>query len=259
MSRASKKLPLHGWYVISLRPLNQHGGVRRVAASFGARVFAVSSLRLQAIAAGTQLREALRCSRVIVSSPAAARFAQAQIALTQRRGQAWLAVGAGTAAALHRCGIARVQAPERGMDSEGLLAMDELRDVRGEKIGLITAPGGRGLLASTLQARGATLALAEVYRRQPLLPSAARLRALDELPAKTALLITSSEAFSGLWQALGAAARARLLRHPCVVPSERLAAQALALGFSPVVRAGDARPASMLGALAAHVGEPGFR
>jgi len=253
MPRASKKFPLGGWYVISTRPLNQHAGVRRSAAKLGAVTFALSTVKLQPLEAKAQLRQALRCPRVLVTSPAAAQFANAQMALAQRAGQHWFALGIGSAAVLRRCGIARVTVPESGSDSEALLANAEFRDVRGQRIGLLTAPGGRGLLASQLQARGATLVVAEVYRRQAQPISAARLRALDALPANTAVLITSSEAFSLLWQALDAAARTRLLLRPCVVSSERLSAQAYALGFSWVLRAATARPADLLAALALHV------
>lgn len=259
MPRASKKFPLAGWYVISTRPLNQHAGVRRSAAKLGASTFALSTVKLQPLEAKAQLRQALRCPRVLVTSPAAARLANAQIALAPRTGQRWFALGAGSAAVLRRCGIARVSVPESGSDSEALLANGEFRDVRGDRIGLITAPGGRGLLADQLQARGASVVVAEVYRRQEQAISAARLRALDALPATTAVLITSSEAFSLLWHALDDAARARLLGRPCVVSSERLSAQARALGFSRVLRAATARPADLLAALALHVAESGLR
>lgn len=259
MPRASKKLPLDGWYVISTRPLGQHGGVRRSAAKFGAATFALSTLRLQSMDAKPALRQALRCPRVVVTSPAAARFANAQVALASTPGQCWFALGAGSAAVLQRCGVNPVLVPEHGADSESLLALDQLHQIRGEQIGLITAPGGRGLLESELQARGATVIIAEVYRRQAQRPSAARLRALDALPASTALLITSGEAFSLLWQALDDAARARLLLRPCIVASERLATQSLLLGFPTVLRARDARPASLLAALADHVDARRFR
>jgi len=259
MPRASKKFPLGGWYVISTRPLNQHAGVRRSAAKLGAATFAVSTVKLLPIEAGAQLRQALRCPRVVVTSPAAARFAGAQIALAPRAGQCWFALGPGSAAMLRRCGVERVFLPDLGSDSEALLALEEFRHVRGERIGLITAPGGRGLLASQLQARGASVVVAEVYRRQPQPISAARVRALDALPAKTALLITSGEALSLLWQGLDAAARERLLQRPCVASSERLCAQARALGFPLVLRAADARPASLVAALALHVAQGSFR
>ena len=259
MPHASRKLPLAGWYVISIRPLNQHGGVRRSAAKLGARTFALSTLQLQPLDATPALRQALDCPRVLVTSPAAASLANAQIALVSRPGQRWFALGDGSAAVLRRSGIERVRLPEHGSDSEALLAHEELQQVRDESIGLITAPGGRGLLASELRARGARIVVAEVYRRQALRLADARLRALDRLPDSSALLMTSGESFALLWQALDDAARTRLLRRPCVVASARLEAEARALGFSLVLRAGDARPASLLATLADHVAAGCFR
>ena len=182
MPRASQKLPLDGWYVISLRPLKQHGGVRRSAGKVGASVFALSTLRLQPLATDGALREALRCPRVIVTSPAAARFAGAGRPLASQRGQQWFALGAGTAAALRRQGITQVSLPESGADSEALLAHPALAVVAGQRIGLLTAPGGRGLIAPELAARGATVVVAELYARQAIAPLPARLRALSSPP-----------------------------------------------------------------------------
>ena len=54
------------------------------------------------------------------------------------------------------------------MDSEGLLALPVLADVHGLRIGLVTAPGGRGLIAAQLQAAGATIERADVYQRRLL-------------------------------------------------------------------------------------------
>ena len=257
-SRAPR-LPLSGWYVISTRPLHQHGGVRAAAARSGARVFALSTLKLQPLAAGPALRAALNCSRVIVSSPAAVRMAQAQQALSARRDQHWFALGAGSAAALHRAGIATVHTPENGSDSEALLSLPDLKSLRGERVGLITAPGGRGLIERRLLARGAQVCKAEVYRREALPVAPSRLRALLDLPPETALLMTSAEAFAPLWDALPPAARKRLLARPCVVASERLHEQARSLGFRRVLRAPDAGPASLLAALAEHVKRARFR
>lgn len=259
MSRASSKLSLRGWYVISTRPLGQHGGVRRSAASLGASVFALSTLRLQAMDARQSLPGVLRCPNIIVTSPAAVRFAQSQVALSTARESQWLAVGAGTAAALHRAGIAAVMTPVSRTDSEGLLALPPLQQIAGQHVGLITAPGGRGLLSSELTGRGARVEMAEVYRREPMAISPARLRSLDRLPESSALLLTSEEGFSPLWQALDAESRAALISRPCVVPGERLAALARALGFRRVLSAVNARPPQMLEALGKHVEAACFR
>lgn len=259
MPRARHSLPLQGWYVISLRPLGQHGALRRRASALGARTFALSSLRLQALPAGDALAEALRCPRVVFTSPAAVRFAQAQRPLRARAGQDFFAPGAGTAAALARAGIERVRHPLRGASAEALLDDPRLQSLAGARVGLVTAPGGRDLLAASLRERGAQLAVAMVYRREAIAPPPARLRALAALPARSALMVSSAEALQALWQVLDEDARRRLCRRPCVASSERLAARARALGFAAPLRAVDARPEHLLAALSAHVADARIR
>lgn len=257
MTSSRSATRLAGWYVISLRPLGQHDGVRRAAARAGARTFAVSTLTLQALDAGASLRLALAGSRVVVTSPAAARFAAAQQPLPRRRGQRWLAVGQGTARALQRAGVNGVETPTLSEDSPALLALPALRTIAGDTIGLITAPGGRGLLAASLRARGARVTVAEVYRRQPRALPPARLAALAALPKTSALLVSSGEAFTTLWTGLPEAARNRLRRRPAVASSPRLVGLLREHGFARVMCAGGARPALMVQALATRVAADG--
>lgn len=259
MSRARPALPLAEWYVVSLRPTGLHAGIRRAATKQGARTFALSTLAIEPLAAGMALKQALACPIVIVTSPVAARLAGAQAALKQRPGQRWFAVGPGTAAALKRQGIRDVLIPEQRADSDALLALPALAMRKGQEIGLITAPGGRGSLAKELTTRGATVRLAEVYRRAPLTPARHRLRALAALPENSALLVSSGEALASLWRSLSKPERVRLAARPCVTSSERLAAQAQALGFATLRIAASARPTDMVATLAAHAGSRRFR
>ena len=252
MPRTPPSLPLSGWYVISLRPLGQHGALRRGAAKLGARTFALSTLRLQAQAAGEALADALHCPRVIATSPAAVRFAHAQRRLHARAGQQWFAPGAGTGAALRRAGIDYVHYPVGEAGADALLDDALLQSLRGARIGVLTAPGGRDRLQEELRARGAKLSVAEVYRREPAPPAPERLRKLARLPARSALMLSSGEALNVLWEALDADGRARLCRRSCVASSARLEAQARRLGFTALVRAASARPEQLLDALATH-------
>jgi uroporphyrinogen-III synthase len=261
MPRTASRPILSGWYVLSLRPLREHGPVRRAAARLGARCVALSTQALEPVPAGRALAAALACRQVLVTSPAAVRAAATQAGWRPRRNQDWFALGAASARALVCAGVAaaRVHLPVGGHDSEGLLARAELQDVRGQAVGLLTAPGGRGLLARTLAGRGAALRIAEVYRRLPRPPAPARLRALSSLDDRGALLFTSDDALAPLWQALPAAERTRWQARPCVVASDRLAARARALGFHAILRAAGPAPAQLLEALAAHVRAQRFR
>ena len=150
--------------MISLRPVAAHAALRRAAAAHGARLLALSPWKLvgrdDAITRAT-LAEALSATRVIVTSPAAARAANALSPLHTHADATWLAVGAGTALALRRAGIQQAASPAR-MDSEGLLALPALQHVSGMTIGVLTAPGGRDRIVPTLQARGAHVIRADV-------------------------------------------------------------------------------------------------
>ena len=241
--------PLAGWYVISLRPSGAHGGVRRAAATLGARTFALSTLRLVALPAAAARRRALACAWAIATSPAAVRFAFAAPVPKRPRGQRWFAPGEGTATALRRRGIADVATPREGQDADALLAHPDLQSLAGRVIGLLTAPGGRDVLAATLARRGARVERADVYRRDAITPSASRLRALARLPARTALLVSSAEAFAGLWAALDDSGRAALVRRPAIAGSERLAALLRGHGFERVTIAAGARPRALVTAL----------
>jgi uroporphyrinogen-III synthase len=80
MHAATSPQPLAGWYVISLRPSGQHAGLRRAAAARGAKLLALSPLRIEARddAAGIEaLRAALAAEAVVFTSPNAVRAAQA--------------------------------------------------------------------------------------------------------------------------------------------------------------------------------------
>ena len=244
---------LDGWYVISLRPLGQHAGLRRAAAVHGARLLALSPLRVEAradAATVAALRAALAADVVVFTSTNAVHAAAALRPLRARRGQAWLAVGAGTAIALRRAGIADAAAPTR-MDSEGLLALPALQHARGRTIGLVTAPGGRDRLAPALRARGALVQRADVYVRNAIAPSPRALARLRMLDTPLLLALSSAEALESLLAAVPDDIRAILQRARVLAASERLASLARARGFDDIALAASARPRDLLSAACA--------
>ncbi|NLW96529.1 uroporphyrinogen-III synthase [Luteimonas wenzhouensis] len=243
---------LRACYVISLRPVGQHASMRRAAAAHGARVLALSPWRIRArgdAATRAALRDALAADIVLFTSPAAVHAAAGLRRLRARPGQAWLAVGEGTARALRRAGVSGVLAPTR-MDSEGVLALPALASLRGRQVALVTAPGGRGLIAPTLAARGAQVLRADVYERVPAAPAPQALARLRGLRAPLFLALGSGEALQRLLEVLPADLGPRLRRARVLAASDRLAAIARAAGFDDVVVAADARPRSLLAAAA---------
>lgn len=248
--RAMSTPALAGSYVISLRPRGQHEPLRRAAARCGARVLALSPLRIafrDDEATRACLREALAAPVVVFTSPNAVAGALRLQPLRQRRGQRWIAVGEGTAAALRHAGVREVAVPPR-MDSEGLLALPDLREVSGLDVGLVTAPGGRGRIAVVLAERGARVLRADVYARLPTAPGATGLARLRALRARPWLALSSGEALEAVLAALPADASARLRRARVLAASERLAVLAREHGFADVAVARSARPADLLAA-----------
>jgi uroporphyrinogen-III synthase len=154
--------------------------------------------------------------------------------------QAWpsqlltLAPGPGTAAALAATGIADARIPTASFDSEGLLALPELRNVTGKRVVIFRGEGGRGHLGDTLRQRGADVTYVECYRRAAPATGAAGLsQALRETRAH-ALTLTSNEGLDNLCALLDAADLQRLRQLPAFVPHPRIAEHARNLGFAPV-------------------------
>lgn len=255
MAHHSRPSPaLRGCYVISLRPVGGHAGMRRAAAAHGAGLVALSPWRLAA--RGTDqalpgLQAALRAPIAVFTSPAAVRVAAGMHPLAAGRGQLRLAVGATTAAALRRAGVPDPVYPQR-MDSEGLLGLPALQNVAGLEVGLVTAPEGRSFLTASLHERGAKVLRADVYDRLPVTPSVRSLARLRALPADAPLLLALSSglALETLLPALPADVAARLRRARVLAASARLAELARTRGFDDVIQAADARPGSLLAAAA---------
>ncbi len=236
--------------VVSLRPANDHTAMRRAAAAHGLRVVALSPWRIAArddIATRDALHAALTAGIVIVTSPAAVRAAAVLAPLRAQRGQVFYAIGTTTATTLRRMDIDEVCVPVR-MDSEGVLALPALRDVRGLNIGLITAPGGRNRIGPDLQASGARVHRADVYAREPIALSSASIARLRAFAGPLLLPVSSGEALIAVLTAAPADIAARLRGAAVVAASERLAALAHEAGCSDVRIAAGPRPAQLLAA-----------
>ena len=235
-------------YVISLRPVGQHGPVRRAAANAGLGCIALSTMRIawrDDADTRAALRKALAAPIVVFTSPNAVRGALASGALRGGKRRRVFAIGGGTAAALRRAGIADVDVPPRA-DSDALLDLPGLRDVAGTTIGLVTAPGGRDAIAPTLRARGADVVRADVYAREPHPPSTRAWNALRNARGRPAIAMSSSDALRTLVAHAPDDLLPRLRDARLLAGSERLATDARALGFRDIHVATGARPADLV-------------
>ncbi|SHM40972.1 uroporphyrinogen-III synthase [Rhodanobacter sp. OK091] len=240
---------LDGRIVVITRPAGTATALARRVRALGGVPLLLPGLALRGAVdesvARAGLHTALRDELLVFTSPAAVRHAAALAPL--QTVATVLAVGRGTARALRRYGVDAPLAPSR-QDSEGLLEHPALQDLRGCRVALIGAPGGRGVLRDQLAARGAQLRELHVYRR--VLPRLTRrhVDALQQLPTSARVLLSSAEALQNLQQLLPPPAWARLCAATMVVSSERLVAIACAAGFNRVVLAASALSADMLDA-----------
>jgi len=245
--------PLAGASVIVTRPAASAAPLRQRIRALGGVPIGLPGSVLRMAPEPAAMRAALTAARAvdvaIFVSPAAVKFAFAVLPkLRFSRATQVCAVGAATARALHRRGIRNVTWPRERQDSEGLLALPELKKLRGRRVALIGAPGGRELLAQTLRERHARLTRIEIYRREAPRYSARQLAALEQAPAPLLLLVSSAEALDNLRAALPLHLFARLAAGEIVVSSERLAARARASLFANAHVAAGPAPADLLNA-----------
>ncbi len=139
------------------------------------------------------------------------------------------AVGGATARALEEAGLEPDLVPRERFDSEGLLALPQLQKMAGRRVIIVRGEGGREALREALEARGAAVVYAEVYRRRCARRSAANLVAQWDSLVEAAV-VTSVAVFDCLWELLGEVGQEKLKETPLVVLSERIARHAAALG-----------------------------
>jgi uroporphyrinogen-III synthase len=163
------------------------------------------------------------------------------------------AIGQATAAALNGAGQRVSLMPEDGADSESLLAMPELRDMRGQRVLIVRGSGGRELLAEVLTARGAQVQYAEVYVREAAYPSLERKAEIEVLWRQGGISVYVATSVEVLEALVGIVTpRCRELMHSTalVTGSQRVAEAAGRLGLgSPIILADSPDDAALTGAL----------
>lgn len=228
--------PLSGVGVLVTRPAAQAEGLCHLIEAAGGRAIRFPAIEIQPAGDAQALRGRLAepWDLLVFVSRNAVEHAQALFPGGRLpHGPRLAAVGRATAEALSRAGRPAGLVPAGRFDSESLLALPELADVRGWRVLILRGEGGRALLGETLAVRGAEVAYAEVYRRVlPSLPVEG-LRARWRAEVAVAMA-TSDEVLQNLVRLLGSAGRSLLLATPLVVVSERTKTLAHELGFARV-------------------------
>lgn len=256
---------LNGLRILVTRPRERADDLLAAIAAAGGRAVHVPLLAVEPLdalrdaeawrATERKMRELARYRRVIAISVNAVHYGLQWLAaddVVVPEQIEWYGIGAATAAEFARHGIA-AHGGGAGATSEALLALPDLQNVRGESILILRGIGGREALADALRARGASVDYAECYRRcAPRLD--AEQQALLRECAFDAVCVNSAETLRNLHASLPAAAWERYCATPLLVPSERVAQAATALGCKRVVVAANAGTDATLASLRAVTG-----
>jgi uroporphyrinogen-III synthase len=247
--------PLQGRRVVVTRPAGQAEGLARLIREAGGEPLVAPAIEIRPLedpapfqALARRLEEfdlAIFVSRNAVKS-----------ALALLAGRPWPArlkvatVGQGSREELQHFGFSDIIAPAAQSDSEALLALRELADVRGRRVVIFRGDGGRQLLGDELGKRGAKVEYAACYRR--VRPTGEGLAALWARGVD-AVALSSAEGLANFIDMLGDGAIARLADVPLFVPHERVAREAARRGLTRAVVAGP-RDAQVAAALVAYFG-----
>jgi len=253
--------PLAGASVVVTRPSTSAAALKRRIVSLGAIAIGLPGVGVRgaedAAAARRALRAACDADFAVFVSPNAVRYAFTFWPnLRFARATQVCATGAGTQSALARRGVRAVLRPQARQDSEGLLALAPFARVRGCRVALIGAPGGRELLREELRRRGAKVDGIDVYRRTAPRLDRRHFDALERAASPLLTLLSSAEAIAHLRARLPAPLLARLVAGTAIASSERLAAVARVAGWSDIHVAHSANAADLcetaVAALAQH-------
>ncbi len=229
---------LRGLGVLVTRPAHQAEPFCRLVEAAGGRAVRFPVIEIAPPQDPEKLQRQIRrlddFDLAIFISPNAAERAVAAI-MAERDFPAGLqraAIGRKTARRLEALGYPAQIVPDKGFDSEALLALPEMQTVAGKNIIIFRGGPGRGLLADTLRARGAQVEYADVYRRimpKPARPLASLLGDVD------VVAVTSNEGLQNLFDMVDTVAHEKLRQKPLLAGSRRVVELAAKLGWNKII------------------------
>jgi uroporphyrinogen-III synthase len=140
-------------------------------------------------------------------------------------------VGASSARMLQRYDLSVDLVPAHEFNSEALLALEALQDMRGRRVVIFRGNGGRDVLRDVLTERGAAVEYIEVYRRARPEIDPESIAHLWEPDGVDIVTVTSNESLQNLHEMAGSRGQPLLHELPLVVVSPRQSALAVTLGF----------------------------
>jgi len=238
MTSSTAAPPLRGRAILVTRPVHQSEKLAGLIRAAGGEPVLFPALAIVAPADTATVRSLLaglaELDLAIFVSPNAVEQGLALLEHRWPAGVAVAAVGEGTAAVARRHGLETVAVPVDRADSESLLAMPELHDLRGKRVVIFRGEGGRELLGEQIRQRGAQLSYAECYRRVRPSADPSALVARWEQGGLHAATVMSSETLENLWAMLGERGQRLLRSTPLLMPHANIAERATRLGLTEV-------------------------
>ena len=247
---------LQPFRVLLTRPKAQNDILSQRLQAEGYDTVLLPVFEIKALADGSQLRQQIAqldyYNWAIFISRSAVQMSEAFIHQQWPQFPAALrvaAIGKGTAEALQQAQLPAALYPQSNWSSEGLLALPAFQSMAKKNVALFCGQGGRELLATTLQQRGAEVTRLVTYQR--VLPELNLTPYLDLVRHEQihALLATSVEGLSNLKKLFVETEWPRLRKIPLVLISERIMIQAKAFGFTDCFVAKAANQEGILQAL----------
>lgn len=242
--------------VLVTRPAGQAGALRDALTRLGFQVFHQPLLEVCPLPALTPADRQYvlhldQFQHVIFISGNAVQFGMEEIEALWPQppvGLNWYAIGSSTANQLGEHGIV-AHTPGSRMTSEGLLSLPTLQNVSGEKVLIVKGEGGRETLRAALEARGALVNELRCYRRVcPSLASGELARCLEQWQIEL-IQIGSGESLTNMLSLLSPGESTKLRDIALLLPSERVAREAEAMGFTNLVVAENAADAAVIEAV----------
>lgn len=233
-----KPINLKGLRVLNTRPLEQGKALCMAIAEAGGVCIDLPALTIEPTPDDwlEQMPDLLMVKHAIFISTNAVNY---YFKLLETKNISWpdtiqvTAIGCASAAALTNRGIHVDHIPTIA-NSEHLLQLDALQDVRDQTLLLIKGEGGRTTLEHTLHARGACLVSLSIYRRTLPKIATARINSLWHDDKVDIILFTSQQGIHNIFTLFGKEAWPWLCSKPCLVISNRLADEAFAYGLRTI-------------------------
>jgi uroporphyrinogen-III synthase len=234
----SERGPLRGACIVVTRPARQAAGLAQQIAVLGGKPLVFPTIIIlppdDRAALDLAQRSLAQYDYAVFVSANAVEYGVGDPASWPSRLVA-LAPGPSTAAALAAVGIGNIRVPATSMDSEGLLDLPELAEMRGKRVVIYRGGGGRELLGDAITERGAAVDYVDCYRRAKPHGDFAAMAGAWRSGGIDALTLTSSEGLDNLWELFDDASRPSIIATPTFVPHPRVADRARTLGFRRVI------------------------